>query len=96
MLVDRARSSDRTTVGNALHELMLADLRPELARISAPATVMYVVPPNMRPAQFESLTAQSYANLKGARLVRVDKSAHYVQIDQPARVIEELDQLMRR
>jgi pimeloyl-ACP methyl ester carboxylesterase len=97
MLLERARSSDRATVGNSLHELILADLRPELARITVPATVLYVVPPNMRPvARFDSLTAQSYANLKGARLVRVDKSAHYIQIDQPGRVVQELDLLMRR
>lgn len=97
-LVQRARASDRATVGNALHELMLADLRPELARITVPATVLYVVPPNVPgpAARFDSLTAQSYASLKGARLVRVDGSAHYIQLDQPGRVVQELELLMRR
>src|ERR687896_213053 len=44
-LAQYARASDRRTVANAFHEIIVTDLRPELARVTAPMTVLYVIPP---------------------------------------------------
>ena len=95
VLLRHARASHRPTVGNAMHELIVTDLRPELPRITAPVTVLYVVPPNipMNAAQFDQVTRQSFASLRGARLVRVNDSNHYIQIDQPGRVVAEIRSL---
>ena len=63
-LMNGLRTSDRRTVANAFHELIVTDLRPELSRITVPMTVLYVVPPNvpMPPAQFDASMRALYAN----------------------------------
>jgi pimeloyl-ACP methyl ester carboxylesterase len=97
-LMRLARESDRTTVANAFHELIVTDLRPELSRITAPVTVLYVQPPNVQvPAQqFDTSMARLYADAPNATLVRIDDSRHFIQWDQPARFITEIDSFMTR
>jgi pimeloyl-ACP methyl ester carboxylesterase len=98
VLMRYARESDRGTVANAFHELVVTDMRPELSRITAPLTVLYVQPPNVQvPAQqFETSMASLYANAAEATLVRIDESRHFIQWDQPARLIAEVDTFMTR
>ena len=97
-LMEGARTSDRRTVGNAFHELVVTDLRPELARITVPVTVLYVAPPNvpLTPEQFDAAMKGLYANAPNARLVRIDESRHFIHWDQPARFISEVDAFMAR
>lgn len=97
-LMEGVRASDRRTVANAFHELIVTDLRPELPRIQAPATVLYVLPPNaqMPPEQFDALMARLYANLPNVRLVRIDDSRHFIHWDQPERFMKEVDAFMAR
>ena len=97
-LLEYARASDRRTIANAFHEIIMADLRPALPRITVPLTVLYVIPANvpLSPDAFEQAVRQSWANAPAARLVRIDESNHYIQLDQPARFIAEVDALMRR
>jgi pimeloyl-ACP methyl ester carboxylesterase len=87
-----ARASDRMVSANAFHELIVTDLRPELARIAAPTTVLYVRPPNapLTEAQMDAAYQASYATLPGARLKRIDDAWHFIMFDQPARFAEEL------
>jgi pimeloyl-ACP methyl ester carboxylesterase len=82
----------------AFHEGLVTDLRFELPRITAPMTVLYVIPPNapIPPEQFESAVRLSFTNAPGARLVRIEDSAHFIQIDQPARVAAEVEAFMRK
>ena len=98
VLMRLARESDGRTVAVAFHELVVTDLRPELSRITAPLTVLYVQPPNVQvPAQqFEASMASLYAGAANARLVRIDDSRHFIQWDQPARFIAEIDAFMTR
>jgi pimeloyl-ACP methyl ester carboxylesterase len=98
VLMRLARESDRRTVADAFHELVVTDLRPELSRITAPVTVLYVQPPNVQvPAQqFDTSMARLYANAPNARLVKIDDSRHFIQWDQPARFIAEVDTFMTR
>jgi pimeloyl-ACP methyl ester carboxylesterase len=98
VLLDYARASDRGTIANAFHEIIMTDLRPELGRITAPMTVLYVIPANVPlPAEeFEQALRLSWVNAPTARMVRIDESNHYVQIDQPERFVAEVDALMRR
>ena len=93
-----ADSSDRVTVANAMHELVLTDLRPELPRIGAPLTVLYVQRANvtMPPAQFDDVMRQVYSGAPGVTLVRINDSNHYIQLDQPERFVTEVESFMRR
>jgi pimeloyl-ACP methyl ester carboxylesterase len=97
VLLQYARMSDRRTASNAVQELIVTDLRPELARITAPTTVLYVQRPGPQgsPEDLDAKEREMFASLPGVRLVRVDNSNHYVQIDQPSVVVAELEALMR-
>jgi pimeloyl-ACP methyl ester carboxylesterase len=77
---------------------MVTDLRPELARITVPFTILYVFPANapMPLEQFDATMRQSFANAQHARLVRIDQSNHFIQLDQPGRFVTEVDAFMRQ
>lgn len=97
-LMEGARASDRLVVANAFHELLVTDLRTELGHVTAPVTVLYVLPANvpMPPAQFDASMARLYANVQNESLVRIDNSRHFIQWDQPERFITEVDAFMTR
>lgn len=92
-LVQHARESNRATVANAFHELIVTDLRPELANIRAPLTVLYVIPPNapVTPQQYEQFFNLSFANTPQARLIKVEDSYHFIMVDQPDRFVREVE-----
>jgi pimeloyl-ACP methyl ester carboxylesterase len=98
VLLEQATQSDPRTVATAFHEVLVTDLRPELARISAPITVLYAIPSGlpMPPDQFDASMRLLYANAAGARLIKIEDSNHFIQIDQPARFVAEVDAFMRR
>lgn len=92
-IVDHARASDNRVSANAYYELVTTDLRPELARITQPFTVLYVIPPNapITPAQYEGYIRASYANAPNARLVKIEESYHFIMIDQFDRFMSEVN-----
>lgn len=98
LLTKYARDSHRQTVANAFHELFVIDLSAELSRITAPLTVLYVIPEGvpMKPDQFDAAIRQMYSTAPRAQLVRIDNSNHYIQIDQATRFVAEVDAFMKR
>jgi pimeloyl-ACP methyl ester carboxylesterase len=98
VLMRHVRESDPRTVANAFREAIVTDLRPELPRITAPVTVLYVQPADvpLTGAQFDAAMTSLYANAQDARLVRFDQSRHFIQWDQPARFVSEVDAFMLR
>jgi pimeloyl-ACP methyl ester carboxylesterase len=97
MLAKWLQESHRPTLANSFHELVLADLRPELPKI-ARLTLLYVVPANspVPPDQYEAGMRESYANARNARLIKIDASNHYIQVDQLERFVEEVAAFMKR
>lgn len=91
-LEDAARS-DRMVSASAFRELIVTDLRPELGNISAPTEVLYVKfnDPRMTPEITDAIYHASFAALSGAKLTRVDDSAHFIMLDQPARFAAEVN-----
>ena len=79
--------------GAAYRELLVTDLRSELSRITAPTTVLYVAFdfPGMTPEMTDGIYGGSFANLSGATLTRIDDSAHFIMLDQPARFTAEVN-----
>jgi pimeloyl-ACP methyl ester carboxylesterase len=96
-LLAYADSSDRLTVANAMHELILTDMRPELARINVPLTVLYVqrADVTLPPEQFDSAMKEMYGDVHDVTLVRVNDSNHYIQLDQPERFVAAVETFMR-
>ncbi len=82
-VVQSALDSDRAVTENTFHELVVTDLRPELPRIAVPAEILYVTPAGtpFTDAQIDATYQSSYAGLKGAKLVRVPDSAHFIMYD---------------
>lgn len=91
-LQDTARS-DRAVSSAAFRELIVTDLRPELSRITAPTEVLYVKfnDPRMTTEMVDGIYAASFANLPGAKLKRIDDSAHFIMLDQPDRFLAEVN-----
>lgn len=97
-LLQYVRDSHRPTVANAMREIIVTDMRPELTRIDVPVRVLYVYPSNLpiSPAEFDASVRQSWSGLSGVQLVKIDDSNHFIQVDQPARFVSEVDAFMRR
>ena len=91
-LEDTARS-DRAVSSAAFRELIVTDLRPEIIRITAPTRVLYVKfnDPRMTNEMVDGIYQASFANLPGATLTRIDDSAHFIMLDQPARFAAEVN-----
>lgn len=91
-------NSDTDLVARAFHELVVTDLRPELSRIVVPVTVLYVAQRNapFTPEQFEAFYKTSYTNLKGATLMRIPNSAHFIMFDAPERFQSEVRRFLRQ
>lgn len=86
-------TSDQQVSAHAMRELIATDLRPELSGITAPTEVVYVKfnDPRMTPEITDAIYQASYATLPGVTLKRVDDSAHFVMLDQPAAFYADLD-----
>jgi pimeloyl-ACP methyl ester carboxylesterase len=85
-------ASDSDVSGRAFHELIVTDLGPELPKIVAPTTVLYVTPTGapLTDAQMDGFYRAAYAPLKGAQLKRIPESAHFIMLDAPDRFSQEL------
>ena len=68
-LITGSKGSHPATTANAFHELLVTDLRPELPRITAPLTVLFVIPPNapIPGEQIEAAYRTMYGSLPNAQ-----------------------------
>lgn len=90
-------ASDRATMANAMYDVMTTDLRPELAAIKAPTTILYAYDPLMMapPSMLDGLYSAAYANLPGVKLVRIDGALHFIMWDQPAAYLTALNTALK-
>jgi pimeloyl-ACP methyl ester carboxylesterase len=86
-------ASDQQVSASAFRELIVTDLRPELSKITAPVEVLYVKfnDPRMTDAITDAVYQMSFATLPGAKLKRIDDSAHFIMLDQPQAFYGDLD-----
>lgn len=78
-------ASDRATFAQAMYEVMTTDMRPEVANIQTPITVVYAYDATMGPeAMIDGLYRGQYAPAPHVSFVRVDGSYHFIMFDQPA------------
>lgn len=88
-----ASASDHRVVGEALYDDLVTDLRPDLAKIAAPVTVLYPWDETSGAPQqvFDTLYTGAYAALPHGKVERVDGSYHFIMIDQPQAFLAKLD-----
>lgn len=86
-------TSDQQVSASAFRELIVTDLRPELSKITAPVEVLYVKfnDPRMTDAITDAIYQMSFATLPGAKLKRINDSAHFIMLDQPQAFYGDLD-----
>jgi len=91
-------TSDQQVSAAAFRELIVTDLRPELGEITAPTEVLYVKfnDPRMTDAITDAIYQMSFSTLPSARLKRIDDSAHFIMLDQPAAFYADLDAFLAR
>lgn len=97
-IVEHSLASDAAASAQAMYELITTDLRPDLANIKVPLTVLFVRPQGapVTEAQMEQFYKLSYANAPEAVLKRVPDAYHFIMLDEPETFQRELREFMRR
>ena len=97
-IVEHSLASDPATSGQAMHDLVLADLRPDVGRIKMPLTVLYVTPQGapVSDAQMDQFYALSYAGAPQAVLKRIPGAYHFIMLDEPEAFQRELKAFLTR
>ncbi|WP_191553863.1 alpha/beta fold hydrolase [Brevundimonas aurantiaca] len=95
-MVDWTLASDRRALATAIHEVMTTDVRPGLAAMTTPVTVLYAADANggAPAAMADALWGREYAALPGVKLIRVDDSRHFIMADQPQTFAQRVDQFL--
>ncbi|GAB2795322.1 alpha/beta hydrolase [Rhabdobacter roseus] len=84
-----AALSDRKTLGYTIVELSLTDLRPNLARITAPTLVLGSLYFNS-PQTTERILGEQYRTLPHKTIV-VAQAKHFIMYDEPAWFYQQID-----
>lgn len=84
-IVEHSLASDPVASGQAMYDLVTSDLRPDVAKIKVPLTVLYVRPAGapVTDAQMEQYYAMSYSGAPQAVLKRIPDSYHFIMFDAP-------------
>ena len=74
-------------MADAMYELMVTDLRPELARITVPVEVVYAydLQYGVEASQVDAMFRNAYASTPNISFRRIDDSFHFIMLDQPER-----------
>lgn len=84
-LVADSLASDRNVVARAMYEDLTTDVRPGLAAIRAPLTIVYAINPLATEAEYGRLVRTGYASADDVLFAPVEPSYHFVMLDQPTR-----------
>ena len=86
-IADRTGQSDPATTGQAMAELIVTDLRPELGKIKCPTLVLGALADKVAAGiprdVVEKAFRRQYQNLPGARFVFFEKARHFIMVDDP-------------
>ncbi len=88
-------SSDRSVVARSIAEDFDLDLRPGLADLKVPVTLLY--PDYKSPgAGVDDRYRGAYAPAKTMTIKRIDQSMHFIMLDQPQAFADALDEFLKR
>ena len=92
------RESDRTTVANAMADLMEQDLRQDVARIKAPTLVMgsWIAYKDFGTReQFLQTYQDQYRQLPGVTIEMADNARHFIMLEDPDWMYDRIDQFLK-
>ncbi|MGZ2411910.1 pimeloyl-ACP methyl ester carboxylesterase [Sphingomonas sp. F9_3S_D5_B_2] len=75
--------ADSRVVGEAMYEDLTTDLRPDMASIATPITLVYPTTSAMPKERADPFYRGEYANAPNVNFVRVENAGHFVMLDQP-------------
>ena len=85
------KAADPRVSGQALYEDMTTDLRPAMAAITTPITLVYPwATSGPTQSQADTLYHAAYGDAPHVRFVGIGDAAHFVMLDQPARFAQAL------
>jgi len=95
-LVAAGIHSDRKTIADAVYEVMITDLRPELGSIKAPIEVVYAYDTlfGIPADSVDAMYRQAYASAPNTHFTRIDDSFHFVMLDQPERFSDAVESFL--
>ena len=95
--IEDTLASDPAVSGQAMYDLITTDLRPELAAIDIPVSVLWVNAPNspISEEQMAQFFRSSFANAPQAVITHVPDSYHFIMFDAPERFRAELGSFLR-
>ena len=96
--IEQSLTSHPPTSAQGFHDLVVTDLRPEVARLGVPLTVLYTDPAGapLTPAQIDQFYQASYAGARQVVVRRVPESAHFIMFDAPETFQRELREFLTR
>lgn len=90
------KQADPRVTGEALYEDMTTDLRPDMAAIATPITLVYPWSANLPEDKAGAFYKAEYAKAPNVTFVPVGDSAHFVMLDQPAAFQQALDAFLAK
>jgi pimeloyl-[acyl-carrier protein] methyl ester esterase len=93
MIAGWGKASDGGVVANAMADDIELDLRPGLASIKTPVTMLFpdYTPVGSPPGATAPMYQGAFAELPGVHLVQITNSVHFIMLDQPAQFNAALD-----
>ncbi len=97
-VVEQSLASDPAVAAQGFYDLIVTDVRPDLANLRVPLTVLWVHPPGapISEAQMTQYYQLSYAGVPGAVIRRIPDSYHFIMFDQPDVFQRELREFLAR
>jgi pimeloyl-ACP methyl ester carboxylesterase len=97
-VVAQSLASDTAASAQGFYDLVVTDLRPDVANIRVPLTVLYVLPAGapLTADQIDGFYRASFAGAPQAVLKRIPDSYHFIMFDQPAVFQTELRAFLAR
>jgi pimeloyl-ACP methyl ester carboxylesterase len=92
------QQSDRTTVANAMAEMMGEDLREDISRIKAPTLVLgsWIAYKNFgNQQQFGQMYAAQYRQLAGVQVEMANNARHFIMLDDPSWMYDRIDAFLK-
>lgn len=84
MVVAGILASDRRVYANSMAEDMGTDLRPRVATIKTPVTILYPYTAAQGTKDtVDALYKKAYSTMPNVTLTRIDDSMHFIMLDQP-------------
>jgi pimeloyl-ACP methyl ester carboxylesterase len=84
------KTADPRVSGQAMYEDMTTDLRPDMAKIATPITLVYPYSDALPKERADAFYRAAYAKAPDVSFVAVGDSAHFVMLDQPETFMKEV------